>query len=165
MRRRIIYKQGISLVEGLIGVAIVAMTVMASLTTFSLYVKVGSKNLSNVQASYLLNETVENLFYLRDVSWDVYIAELDEGTKYYFVWVGTDWFPSPVSTLIDGKYDRYFIVDPVCRNASANIITCDTVYTGYDPTSVKATAYVGWKMGGATTTKSVSTYLFALYMN
>lgn len=150
--------------EGLIGVSIIALTVIGSLTTFSLYIKAGTKNLANVQSSYLLNEGVEALFYMRDLGWASNIGNKAlTPTRHYFVWNGTTWTTSTTHIFVDAKYDRYFILESVCRDGVDNIVACGSATI--DPGTLKATVYVDWWSNNATTSKSTTVYLFDLLSN
>ncbi|OHA16703.1 MAG: hypothetical protein A3H57_00065 [Candidatus Taylorbacteria bacterium RIFCSPLOWO2_02_FULL_43_11] len=162
MKRGKIFNKGTSLIEAIIGVAIIGLTVVGSMTTFNLYIKSWQNNLSNIQSSYILNEGVEGVFLQRDLGWSTYVEGKADGvTKYYFSWDSGNnlWTLNTTPYQIDGKYDRYVIFSPVNRDANDNI----AVSGSNDPDTNMATVYVGWATNSGTTTKSAAIYLFNIF--
>lgn len=161
MRNNLKYKRGISLIEVVVGTAILLIAITGLLTSYNVFVRAGTSTLGKVQASYLLEEGVEAVSVLRDYGWTANISNLTVGTAYYLVWSGGRWTSSASASLIDNVYSRYFILSSVNRDANDNIAVSGTNDTG----TRKLTVYVSWPTGATTTLRTVSTYVTNLFSN
>ena len=132
------------MVEMVIAVAIILGAVLVLLGVHNLYLKVSLSNGSTVKAAYLAEEGVENIRFLRDVSWSENILGL-----------------TSTSTVIDNFY-RTVTLSEVYRDANGDIVTSGG---SLDPNTKLIVSSVSWWAGTATTTKSISTYLTNLYEN
>lgn len=160
-RYKVNSKAGLTLVEVVIASAIILTAVLALLAVHNLYLRVAFSNASAVKGAYLLEEGLEAVRYLRDRSWDEYIATLSTNTSYGIVFVEEEWQATTTDTYID-NFERTIILEDVMRNAEGDIVEEGGAL---DPNTLKVTGVVSWSSGTGTTTKSIATYLTNLYGN
>ncbi len=154
-------EKGLTMVEVVIASAIILGTVLTLLGVHTLYLNVALGNAHSVKAAFLLEETLEVVRYLRDDSYSAKVSTLSNSTNYGVVLNGTMWQASTTSTSID-NFQRYFTLSPVSRDANRDIVSSGGTL---DPNTKLVTASVSWAKNGATTTKSISTYITNLYQN
>ena len=159
-------KKGISLIEVLLGAAIITGAMVTLVAMYNVYLRAAFQNTKTIQASLLIQEGIEAARLLRDQSWTYNLAPLSNQTNYYFSWnSGTSmWETTAVNTFTDSIFERKIVFSQVCRNSSDVIATCPASYTD---TSIRlATVTVSWlSASGATTSLSVATYLTDLFSN
>jgi Tfp pilus assembly protein PilV len=153
-------QKGFALVEVLIASAIILGAVLALLGVYSLYLRVALSNSEAVKAAYLAEESLEAVRFWRDVSWNNKIAPIAKGTAYGLSFAGGMWATTTDLTL--GSFERSIMISPVYRDASSDIVSSGGTL---DTDTVLVTSSVSWWKGGATTTKTVATYLTNLYGN
>lgn len=148
--------QGLSLVELLVGASILSIFIVSLVVVFQNFLVQSFNSVERVQASYLLEEGVEAVKALRDENWDENIDGLTFGNTYYLEYVSNLWTPTATQPeLIDGVFDRSFILEAVERDGSDVIADSGTV----DPNTVKVSVFVSWSQGTATTTRTLETYI------
>ncbi|MBX4181332.1 prepilin-type N-terminal cleavage/methylation domain-containing protein [Candidatus Parcubacteria bacterium] len=151
--------KGITLVEVLIASAIISVFIVALLSVHTLYLRSALKNSSSIQASYLIEEGIEAARFLRDSAW-VNISSLTPGTDYGMAFYNGTWQASTTALYVD-SFLRTVTVSAVSRDStSRDIVTSGGVN---DPNTRKITSSVSWVSNGATTTRSISTYLTNIY--
>jgi hypothetical protein len=158
-----LFKSGFSLVEAIVGVAIITITIGSLVVTYNFYTKAGLGAAGGIQAGYLLEEGAEVLAFWRDAGWTANIGSLAASSTYYFEWKNNDsWAATTSNRFIDGVFQRSFILENVKRDGNGNIVS-----TGGNPDAgtKKATISVAWFGRQGTTTKSVSTYITNLFGN
>jgi prepilin-type N-terminal cleavage/methylation domain-containing protein len=153
-------QKGFTLVEVLIASAIILGAVLALLGVYSLYLRVALSNSEAVKAAYLAEESLEAVRFWRDVSWNNKIAPIAKDTAYGLSFAGGVWATTTDLTL--GAFERSIMISPVYRDASSDIVSSGGTL---DTDTVLVTSSVSWWKGGATTTKTVATYLTNLYGN
>ena len=158
MRRS--YDQGLTLVEVMIASAIILSAVMAMLGVYTLYLRVALSNGNAVKAAYLAEEGLEAVRFLRDDSWSARIVPLSNGTAYGIALSGGLWQATTTSWV--GNFERTFTLSAVSRDTNSDIVSSGGTL---DPNIRLVTASVSWTQAGATTTKSISTYLTNLHGN
>ncbi len=151
--------KGITLVEVLIGAAIISVGVLAAISSFNVYVSYALANEKNVGAAYLLEEGVEVMTFMRDQNW-VNISKLSTTTTYYLTWNGSAWATTTTPQYVDGVYLRSITVSDLQRDANDDIVQNGGTY---DPNTKQINSTVSYWQGHATTTKTVSTYLGNFY--
>lgn len=161
MKCNLKFKRGISLIEIVVGTAVLLIAITGLLTAYNVFVRAGTTTLGTVQASYLLEEGIEAVSAMRDYGWTANIANLTAGSTYYLAWVSGRWTSTTTVTRIDNVYSRYFILSSVNRDASDNIAVSGTNDVG----TRKLTVYVSWPTKATTTLRSTSTYLTNLFSN
>jgi hypothetical protein len=128
---------GFSVIEVIVGAAIVALVVTAIATAWTFYEKLSSQSVRVTQADILTEEGAEAIQYWRDKGWTSNIGNLTIGTTYYMYWDGTDYKATTTATLSNG-YMRTVVFSAVKRDASDNIATSGTT----DPNTLLATITV-----------------------
>jgi hypothetical protein len=155
------FNRGISLVEVIVGSAIVLFVVLAVVQTYNIYISFALGNQNNTRANFLLEEGVETLIYLRDDSWTSNISSLTNDTTYYLYFNGSTWTSTTTPQYIDTDFLRSFVLESVNRDSNDDIAVSGSIDTNIK----KATVTVSYWQGHATTTKSISTYITNLYAN
>ena len=117
---------------------------LALLGVHNLYLKTALSNGEALKAVYLAEEGIENIRFLRDVSWSTNISGL-----------------TSLSTTIDNFY-RTVTLSEVNRDANSDIVSSGGTV---DINTKLVVSSVSWWNGVSTTTKSISTYITNLYAN
>ncbi|KKS36970.1 MAG: hypothetical protein A3G49_03355 [Candidatus Sungbacteria bacterium RIFCSPLOWO2_12_FULL_41_11] len=155
--------RGVSLIEVIIGATIISIILLAlgSIAQFSIGVsKVSTERL---QAVFLASETIEALKTMRDSNWTTRIAPLAAGTSYYLLFVGDHYETTTVQpALIDGKFNRYFILENVNRDPATNDISASGTN---DPDTKLVKAVVEWTSKSVIKTETVKTYIMNIFNN
>lgn len=154
-------KAGFGLIEIVIGAAIILLAILAANTTYTTYVQYALANQGNVQASYLLEESLEAVTYIRDKGWATNIASLNPATTYYLAFTGGTWVSTTAPQYVDGLFLRSINIAAVNRDANDRIAEAGTL----DPNTKLITATVSYFQGHATSTKTISTYITNIYNN
>jgi len=153
-------KNGFAILEVVVGLAILALSFFAMMSTAVSFTKVAFETTRSLQVAFLLEEGAEVVKSIRDNGWTSYIVSLTPGTWYGFKLITTPtthWATSTTPEIIDGgQFYRRFKLDSVYRD-----ITSDISPTGIlDLGTRKATIEVSWKQGSkATSTRYVSSYI------
>ncbi|MBI2475794.1 MAG: hypothetical protein HYV67_00945 [Candidatus Taylorbacteria bacterium] len=155
------FSRGVSLLEVVVGTAILLLAVTGLLTAYNVFVRVGASTLGNIKAAYLLEEGLEAMSVIRDYGWTNNIANLAVGTNYYLSWNGTRWVTAATASKIDDVYSRYIVLENVNRDGNDNIAESGSV----DPGTKKLTIYVSWPNGATTSLRFISSYLTNLFSN
>ena len=148
-------KKGISLVEVVIGVSLIAVSLIGLIGAYNFYFRIALKDTTFIQASFLLEEGLEVARLIRDDDWDS-IANLTSGS---FEYVNDSWQSTTTPSSIDGFFYRTFVVSDVLRDSNDDISLSGTE----DPNIKEITVNVSWFDKNSTTTKSISTYLTKLF--
>jgi hypothetical protein len=149
------HQLGVSLIEVVIGSAIIVTGILALTEGYGQYVKYALANQKNIQAAYLVEEGLEVMTYIRDRGWATYIAPLSTGTAYYIAWNGSAWNVTTTPQYIDSIFLREIRVAEVVRDSGDRISSSGTA----DPNTKLLSVYVSYVQGTATTTKTISTYI------
>lgn len=152
--------KGMSLVEVLVAAAIIVASVVSIMGAYAGLTSLSLKNTPKLQAAMLLAEGAEALRIMKESGWSTNIGNLTNGTTYRFTWDNSEsrWKSTTTVSLIDGMFDRTFVLSAVNRDAT----TFDPVTSGgtLDSNTKKAVIQVSWSDGTSTTTKSVETYIY-----
>lgn len=130
--------KGFSVIEVIVGAAIVAIVVTAIASAWQFYGRVAGQSVRGSQADLLLEEGAEALQYMRDKGWTANIASLALNTAYYMTWNGSTYTFSVTPTATNGGYARTVKLTAVYRDASDNIAASGTL----DPNTLLATITV-----------------------
>ncbi len=152
-----ISKSGFSLIEVVVGLAIISVSFFAMSSVAASFVRISTTTTHNLQATLLLEESVEALRSIRDAGWTSNIASMTNETWYglAFSTSTNKWATTTAITQIDNIYYRRFKTSAVYRDSNDDIASSGTLDTG----TKKFTVEVYWRARGATSTKTVSTYL------
>jgi Tfp pilus assembly protein PilV len=158
-----VHTAGMSIVEVLIGSTIIVTGILALSGTFTQYVNYALTHEMTIQATYLAEEGLEAVTFLREKSWSTYVQPLSTTTIYYVAWDSNAlfWRATTTPQYVDAAFLRSFTITDVKRNGSDDIATSGT----YDPYTKNITVTVEYNEGSATTTKTMQTYITNLYSN
>lgn len=154
-------KRGFGLVEMLVGATVLSVSLLGISSFFQKTLEVSSITQSAVQGDYLLEEGVEAIKLFRDAGYANNIAKLSTTTPTYLTWNGTSWATSSANVFIDGRFERKIMVNEVLRNASEDISETGTL----DPQTRLVAVSVAWNVKGATTTRTIQTYITNIFNN
>lgn len=157
----IIKKKGFGLSEIVIGLAVITLFLFGVLAVARLSSRLSEENGNNIKAAFLLEEGMEALKILRDAGWQQNIASLAVLGDYYFSFNNGQWQATSSNVFIDGLFERKLRLENIYRDAQDRIADSGAL----DPNTKKASLSVSWRSRGATTTKTISTYLTNLFNN
>jgi len=150
---------GFGLIEILVASAVLSVVLVAVSGFYQTSLNVSQTTGERITAAFLLEEGLEAVKIMRDDSWSD-ITNLTTGTPLYYNWTGTTWATTTTNIFIDGLYERSFVVDDVYRDANDDIVfSGGTLDTGIKQVTVS----VAWTRKGATTTRSISSYVADLF--
>jgi len=152
---------GFSLVEVVVAVSIAAISILSVWKVYNLFIKISISNPSLFQASFLAEEGVEALKFMRDSGWSSNITPLSSSVPYTLVFNGSKWTTTTSVVYIDNKFDRRLIVSDVYRDVFGNIGETGSL----DPDRKKVLVTVSWKKDTSTTTKEITTYVSNIFKN
>ena len=147
---------GLTLVEVLVATSIVLVFLLALFEVSNLYLRTVFLNTGSVKATFLAEEGLEAIRFLRDSSWDENIVPLSNGTDYGLVLESNLWQATTTNIFIDGIFERIMNLSEVYRDASDDIVSSGGTL---DSDTRLVTVTVSWKTSQATTTRLISTYL------
>src|SRR3989344_5716978 len=108
---------GISLVEVVIGTALILLSLVGLVGAYSFYLRAGVRNTDALKAAFLLEEGAEAAILLRDDSWSN-LSSLTLNTPYHLSWNGSTWVTTAVPAVVDGVFSRTLTLFPVYRRDS-----------------------------------------------
>lgn len=152
--------QGFGLVEALVGSAVILFIFLGLTVALTSTLKTSQNTLKTLQASFLLEETIEAVKQLRDSSWTNQVATLASGTDYFLDFSGGA-FSVTTTNIYVNSFERKFVISDVDRDAGGEITASGTD----DPGTKQIMAMVAWPGNNGTTTKSISTYITNIWDN
>jgi len=152
-RRKI--NRGVSVIEIVIGSAILASVLFSAATAINQIRKLERTTTHVIRVNYLLLEGIDVAKILRDISWSAGIATLTEGVPHYLIWNSSSWYATTTESVIDGLFYRTIQLDPINRDGNDNIATIGALDTG----TLKITSTVSWLETSGTSTRSFETYI------
>jgi len=151
---------GLTLVEILVATSIILVAVVALLGAHTMYLKMAFSNGEVIKGTYLAEESLEVIRFLRDSSWDANIAPLSLSTNYGLVFNLGTWEVSSTNLQVDNIFERTVTLSAVYRDVVGDIVSSGGTL---DPDTLLVVSNVSWLSGASTTTKSVSTYIANIY--
>src|SRR3989344_288297 len=151
-----ILNRGLTIVEVVIATSIILAFLLALFAVNNLYLRTAFLNTGSVKATLLVEEGLEAIRFLRDSSWDDKILVLTPGTNYSLIFESNSWQTTTTNVFIDGTFERILTLSEVYRDGSDDIVSSGGTL---DPDTRLVTVSVSCRVGSATTTKSISTYL------
>ena len=79
------HKKGLGLIEIVVGTAIISLSLVGLVTAFNVFIRTGLSNTNKIQATYIMEEGLEAVRYLRDAGYSANISSLTSGTSYYLL--------------------------------------------------------------------------------
>jgi type II secretory pathway pseudopilin PulG len=151
---------GVTLIEVLVSISII--TVLLGVIGYSVnsYVSAREVLLESTKAAYLAEEGLEIVRSIRDTDWNT-IEALSLNTRLYLEVSTTTVAIDTSPEIINGEFERFFIVQEVHRNASDDIVSPPTGTSVVDPGSKQIDMYVVGP-SGTTTLSSIITNLYAI---
>jgi prepilin-type N-terminal cleavage/methylation domain-containing protein len=153
--------RGFSLVEVIVAVSIAAISILSVWKVYNFFIKISISNPSLFQASFLAEEGIEAVKFMRDSGWSSNITSLSSDVPYTLVFNGSKWATTTSVVYIDNKFDRRVSVSDVYRDAFGNIGETGS----FDPDTKKVLVTVSWKKDISTTTKEITTYVSNIFKN
>lgn len=158
-------RQGFGILEIVIASAIIGGTLFAMVSIFLLSRDAIIFSTQKLQASFIAEEGLEVLRFMRDSGWSGNIASLSPGTDYYFAFSTStsNWsVNSSAQPTIENLFARSFKIENVSRDVSANI---EAVYNAAndDPGTKKVTVKVDWSYKNKNQSVTAETYLTDLF--
>lgn len=144
--------KGFTLIEVVVGAAIILLFISALSAALSLYVSILPDRVDNVKAQYLVQEGIEVVKYLRNEGWDTNIAALSNNTDYYLQLDAGAWSLTTTEQITDG-FTRTIVFSDMYRDGNNDIATSGTL--DLDGRLVTVTA--SWASG--TRSESLQTYI------
>ncbi len=154
--------KGMSLAEIVIAATIITVFVAALAGVYNLHLKSIFSAPRQVKASFLNEEGIEALKYLRNLSWSTNIEPLSLETDYFLIWQNGRYELTTTNTYVDGLFERKVVLSEVLRDAESNIVESGGTP---DSTIKKITVTTSWREGSATSTKHLITYMTNLFDN
>ena len=152
---------GFSLVEVLVMVFIATFSIFAVWKIYVLYIKISLSNPATFQASFLAEEGIEAVKFMRDSGWSTNISTLSADASYTLTFNGITWGVTTTPAFIANQFDRRLSVSDVYRDISGNIAESGTS----DPNTKKVLVTVSWLKDAATTTRGITTYVSNIFNN
>lgn len=135
-----ITSKGVSVIEVLVGVAILGVALVFISHTIALFASSELRVLEQTQALYLAEEGQEIMRYLRDEDWSN-ISNLTTGVTYYFDVATTSLATTNTVETINGTYTRSVVVESVRRDGNDDVVASGGTA---DPGSRVVTVTVSW---------------------
>lgn len=159
-------KSGFGMVEVIIASAIMGAVIVSVISVYHSLAEISLQNTPHIQSAFLLEEGVELVRVMRDVSWTS-IASSTINTTYHLGWTKTNPTMAIATTsqqsLLDlNIFTRTVTFSNVYRDTDFNIVSNGGTL---DLNSRKATVQVSWPTDKGTTTKSIDTYIFKIFNN
>jgi len=147
--------RGFSLVEVIVAAAVILVALLGIVAAFNSFIKLARSNSNAVEAAYLAEEGVQAVKSIRDASWATNISPLSLNTNYFLTYTSHTWGLNTTNTFIDSTFERKVVFASASRNSNGDIDP-----SGANDAGTKLiTVSVSWLDHGATTTKSISTYI------
>lgn len=162
--RKFCSQKGFSIIEIVVGSAIITVAGLAIILGTLSYIEISSKNSNNVQTALLFEETGEALQFLRDSGWTSNIGNKSLNIDYYLAWNSGAYSLSTTPNLYQNTYTRTVRFQSVRRNSSNDSISTSPSDT-IDPDTRLVEINVAWPYKGATTTVSTEMLIHNVYDN
>ncbi len=148
------------MVEVIVAVSVAIFSILAVWKVYIFFIKISLSNPATFQASFLAEEGVEAVKFMRDYGWNTNIAPLSSSTSYTLVF-GTTWGLTATPSFIDGRFDRRIIFSDVYRDGLGNIAEIGSPDAG----TKKVLVTVSWPNETGTSTKEITTYVSNIFKN
>lgn len=156
-------KKGLSLVEVIIGSAVIIGGMLALISTMGNFVSSENSSERTIQALLIRDEGIEVVKYLRDVSWSTHIASTEDNVPYEAIFNDSRWsLSTSTHQLIDSKITRKIYFSPVLRNQESDITDSDGIE---DNNTKKVTIVVTYPIKNGISTTTISTYVMNIFNN
>ncbi len=153
------HNRGISLIEVVVGVSIMAFVLLFLLLTMTLFLETRAKILNDTKSLYLAEEGIEVLRHVRDDNWND-IAGLTIDTPHFLSISTTSIAITSTPEVIDGGWQREVVFHELYRDSATDDVVASTTGGSYVDTDGRvAIVRVGYA-GSTTTVQTILTNLF-----
>lgn len=121
--------RGFGLLEIVISVAVISVSLFSLAAVSRIAFRAVNESSLDVRANFLMEEGIEALRTIRDRAWSE-IGGLQIGQTYQLVFSEGAWRATTTPQLIDGIFERTFVLDNVLRDANSNITSSGTLDIG-----------------------------------
>lgn len=128
--------RGVTVIEVLIGAAMVSTIVIMVLVTLSLFLDSRQELLTKTKSLYAAEQGIEMLRWIRDNNWNT-IATIPLNTTYYLSVTTTTLGVSATPEVLDGTLRREFVVRSVYRNSTTDDVVASTTAGGVIDTGAR----------------------------
>ena len=142
-------------------VSIAAISILSVWQVYNFFIRISISNPPLFQSSFLAEEGIEAVKFMRDSGWSKNINALTADVPYTLVFDGNSWTTTTSANYIDGRFDRRVSVSDVYRDTFGNI----TETGSFDPDTKKVLVVVSWQKDTSTTTKEITTYVSNIFKN
>ncbi len=148
--------RGVSVIEVLVGVAILGFATIFLAQAFNLFFTNATLVRETTKASFLAAEGMEMVRFVRDEDWNT-IDGLTNGTSYAPAVSGGVVTLTTTPEVIDSTYTRTIVFSSLSRNTDDDIVTSGGTV---DPDSRRVTVTVSWGSGESVVIEGIITNLF-----
>lgn len=146
--------RGVSAVETVIGVSLIAVVLLFSMSAVAQFVSFGRDQVEKTRALYLAQGTLEATRLIRDGSWGTF-SGLTLNTTYYVAYSSTTVSATTVPQVFDGLTPRFKVMSVYRASANSDIVASTSgVGKSVDPFTKHIEATVPYGTDGAVITLS-----------
>ncbi len=153
-------RRGQSLVELIVALGIGTLFIIGAIGALTVTLRLDSQSSHSQPAIELTNALIEELRTISNADWHTLDNLTKDGTTEYQVTTTTTFYAASTGkepvTLNETTYERYFVLDPVYRDADEQIVDSSGTL---DPSTLKVTAITEWSQYGQTLDVRFVTYL------
>lgn len=158
--RKYSLQSGVSLIEAILGIAIITVMVIAIGFSIDTYMNARAELLTNTKAMYLAEEGYEIARALRNEDWNL-IDSLVANDVYYFAVATSTLAITATPEVIDTNFVRSFVVRELYRDTNDDITASTTSGAVVDPDAREIEVYVSGPTG-TTSLQAILTNMFAI---
>lgn len=151
-------ERGNSLVEVVIGAAILSTVSLAFFGTLSVLAGFHQKDMLSIKGSLLAEEGLEALRSIKGAGW-ANLSSIPTGQTRYLSLAPSSWGATTTPEVVDGLFYRSFRLSQARRNSSDDIVSSGGTI---DPGTLLADVSVAWKWKGSTTTITYKAYVTSI---
>ena len=154
---------GVGLIEAIVVISIMSTAFVAIIGAIVFFIRGGLFATEQVQALFLLDESVEAVRFMRDEGYTVNITPLVGAGPTYLTVDGSGWSATSTNNPVLGKYTRTIEISEVYRKVSDDTIVPSTSGDpkALDAGTVRLETTISWGMSSLTNT----TYVTDLHEN
>ncbi len=116
------FKRGITVVEVLFAVAIMASFIGFLSLAFLLYLQIATAGPKHTAAVFLADEGIEAVKSIRNKGWTSETEALNKDVSYHLYLSDEGWQATTTEQLIDETFTRVFVLKEIERNANGEIV-------------------------------------------
>lgn len=148
-----VYERGVSLIEVIIGVSILATVLWGTVAAFANLLERGFEQEARIKAALLFEEAFEGMRFVRDDSWVAFeVLPIDTPITLSVDATGFTAAAATSSEVIDVRFERSIVLREVYRRDSDDVIvpSTDASAKTLDPDTRLIEIEVSWDSGAGT---------------